>query len=42
MKFLTVFIRIKLIESEYIEKKGIRHINNNLSDFFSSNESGEE
>ena len=31
-----------LKECKYIEKKVIRHINNNASDFSSSNESDEE
>ena len=36
------YLQVFLKEYEYIEKKGIRQINNNLSDFSSSNESDEE
>ena len=34
--------QVFLKESKYIEKKVIKHINDNLSDFFSSDESDEE
>ena len=34
--------QVFLKECKYIEKKGIRHINDNLSDFSSSDESDEE
>ena len=34
--------QVFLQECKYIEKKVIRHINDNLSDFSSSNESDEE
>ena len=36
------YLQVFLKESKYNEKKVIRHINDNLSDFSSSDESGEE
>ena len=33
------YLQVFLKECKYIEKKVIRHINNNLGDFFSSDES---
>ena len=36
------YLQVLLKECKYIEKKVIRHINNTLSEFFSSDESDEE
>ena len=36
------YLQVFLKECKYIEKKVIRHINNNASDFSSSNKSDEE
>ena len=36
------YLQVFLKECNYIEKKGVRHINNDLSDFSSSDESEDE
>ena len=41
-KFENYYRQMLLKESKCIEKKVIRYINNNLSDFFSSDESDED
>ena len=39
---MKCYVQVFLKECKYIEKNVIRHINDNLSDFYSSDESDEE